>query len=60
MTFDLGFATAAVEEAMKPKHSGTTVNTHVVRPPKEPRPDYEKMREAIEGSGQSRPLDEKP
>lgn len=57
MTSDYGFAAAEVFEAVRPKNSGTTVNSHVVRARPEPRQDFQKMKEAIEG----RPsLDMKP
>lgn len=49
MDYELGSAMAGVLEATRPRHSGPAQNAHTIRPAKEPRPDYQRMREAIEG-----------
>lgn len=52
MSSGLGLATAAVQDAIRPRHSGRPLNGHEVRPPKEPTMDYAKMKQAIEGQNQ--------
>ena len=42
-------AQGAIIEALRPKTSGQSVDAHVVRTQKEPTPDYEKMRRAVNG-----------
>ncbi len=49
MTTDLTFASASIQEALRPKHSGKTQNAHVVRQRNEPAMDFEQMKRAIEG-----------
>ena len=44
-------ADAAVVEVLRPRSSGQAQDTHVVRQSKEPVPDYERMRKAIQGDG---------
>lgn len=50
MDYNLGPAMAGVQEATRPRHSGPTHNAHIIRPSREPRPDYQRMREAVEGN----------
>ncbi len=45
----LSSADAAVLEVLRPRSSGRALDAHVVRQVKEPVPDYERMRKAIQG-----------
>ena len=47
---DFSTAVAAVIDATRHKSSGPSVNVHVVKSPKEIRPDFERMREQIQGA----------
>lgn len=42
-------AEAAVIEVLRPRSSGLVQDSHVVRQNKEPSPDYERMRKAVQG-----------
>jgi hypothetical protein len=46
---DYSIAAAAVLEATRPKSSGPSVNVHVMRSQREVPPDYDKMRQQIQG-----------
>jgi hypothetical protein len=46
-------AEAAVVEVLRPRSSGQAQDTHVVRQSKEPVPDYERMRKAVQGEADS-------
>lgn len=50
MTQSTILAHGAVVEALRPRSSGQSVNVHIVRPQKEPTPDYERMRRAVHGA----------
>lgn len=43
-------AMADISDITRPKSSGRMVDTRVVHAPKEPRPDYDKMRRVIHGN----------
>lgn len=43
-------AQTSVVDALRPRSSGRAVDAHVVRPPREPKPDYEKMRQFVQGT----------
>lgn len=49
MNTSMLFAEGAVIEALRPRSSGRVVNVHVISMRREPTPDYDKMRRAVQG-----------
>lgn len=43
------FAEGAIREALRPRNSGRVVDAHVISMRREPTPDYDKMRRAVQG-----------
>jgi len=48
MSYD-ALAMVDIAELTRPKAKGKMVDTRVVHPPAEPRPDYQRMKEAVYG-----------
>lgn len=53
------FGMVDIADITRPKSQGQMVDTRVVHPPREPRPDYDRMREAVHGKNAPKQPDER-